>query len=783
MIRLRHIVAFACLLVLGALCAGVLTPSADAGPPDAMDLSELSVLLEDGPAAGYLKTTLSGYAPQQVPVTVECIVDDPSGDLILFEATGPEIDRLGSIAAGMSGSPIYVNDGSADRLIGALSYGAEFTVGGMGLATPIEDMIAIQNAFSSPVAVPAPGVRTLSKPVKTAEGQVTRILIAEGGDAKPRSASPNEIVMKPLGLIEIGGVRPGSRAYNDLASRLSRSGMDVRPAAGGGNYAGPPAPALQAGSPCCALFADGDVWYGAAGTVTYVEGDDAMLFGHPLEWLGQTDAILTAGYVDAAWPNSYVPYLMISPRDEVGAITQDRYCGVLADLSRTPRLTPVTIHATYPAEGREETLASNVASALIETPLWSTLPADIVADGLTLTNDAFLYPGSAEVTTTVVVGDDTGSYTVTRSNLWDSAEDVAWDAAYDLADVLMALTDDSDGVIHPRLDSIHVEAQVSPARRSARIARVRLPDGLRVGNNLIVVDYYKYGSAALQQVEGTLTIPKRMRLSGELDVYPGAWGSFMGDDWEFDEADPTPPKTLAQLVEEIQAAPANNDLLVEFYPGESEGPGEEGGLIATAVIPTDSVFTTAFYQETISMSLRALVRLVPYGGATRVAGTLAGVDSDTPVRLYSVKAGSDQEVYLKTVQARYEGRYASFSTTIAGLTHTCRLVARCDASDHALPGYASDRVKVAAALRATATVKGGTGTLVVRILPKDATGKLVVQRRVGRHWKQWRTVKLDGSTGTTRFKLGKGTHVLRARFAGGAVCEAGTSNTVRVRVP
>lgn len=778
MTRLRHIVVFACLLALGALCAGVLAPVAAAGPPDAMDLAELSELLEAGPVSGYLKATLTGYTPQQIPVTVDSIVADPSGDLILFEATGPEIERLGSIAAGMSGSPIYVDDGSSDRLIGALSYGAEFTVGGLGLATPIEDMVAIQDAYSGKAAAPSPGVRTLSRPVKAAGRTVTRIVIAEGGDARTRSSSPSEVVMKPLGLIEIGGMRPGSRAYKDLASRLSRSGMDVRPAAGGGSYAGPPAPALQAGSPCCALFADGDIWYGAAGTVTYVDGDDVMLFGHPLEWLGQTEAILTAGYVDAAWPNSYVPYLMISPRNRLGAITQDRYCGVLADLSRTPRLTPVTVHATYPAEAREETLASNVASALIETPAWSTLPADIVVDGLTLATDAYLYPGSADVTTTVVVGDDTGTYTVTRKNIWDSSDDVAWDAAYDVADLLTALTNDSDGVIHPRLDSIHVEAQISPVRRSARIARVRLPDGLRIGATRVVIEYYKYGSAAVQQVEGRLTIPKGMPLSGELDVYPGAWGSFEGDDWEMGEADPTPPRTLAQLVEEIEAAPANNDLLVEFYP-ESD----DDGPIATGVIPTDSVFTTAFYQETLSMSLRALVRLVPYGGATRVTGAVVGVEGDTPVRLYKVTAGSDKEVYLKTIQARYEGRYASFSTTIAGLTHTCRLVARCDATDRALPGYASDRVKVAASLRAYATVKGGKGTLVVRILPKDAVGKLVVQRRVGQLWKTWRTVKLDGSTGTTKFKLAKGTHVLRARFAGGPVCEAGTSKTVRVRVP
>ena len=48
----------------------------------------------------------------------------------------------------MSGSPIYVVDDGVAKLIGALSYGHVFTLGGTGLATPIEYMAAIiEDAF------------------------------------------------------------------------------------------------------------------------------------------------------------------------------------------------------------------------------------------------------------------------------------------------------------------------------------------------------------------------------------------------------------------------------------------------------------------------------------------------------------------------------------------------------------------------------------------------------------------------------------------------------------
>ena len=49
--------------------------------------------------------------------------------------TDPVMKDIGGIAAGMSGSPLFIDVGG-DKMIGALSYGDIFTLNGLGLATP-----------------------------------------------------------------------------------------------------------------------------------------------------------------------------------------------------------------------------------------------------------------------------------------------------------------------------------------------------------------------------------------------------------------------------------------------------------------------------------------------------------------------------------------------------------------------------------------------------------------------------------------------------------------------
>lgn len=758
-----------------------LSPAAFAGPPDpTLSLDELRTRLESGtPVVGHMKTTMKGYAVEEIPLTVEGLVEDAWGTLILFEATGEAIERIGGIALGMSGSPVYVDDDGVFKLVGAVSYGDSFTLGGMGMATPIEYMSAIQDTHVS-IGKPKVGTYRLAQPLATENGRVSSVVIARNAKAAARvDAAVGQTVMAPLALMEIGGLRPQSRAFKKLAAQLERSGLNVRAANGSGAWTGDPAPPLVAGSPCVAMYSTGSVWFGGAGTVTYVDGDTALMFGHPAWWVGPTEASLNAGYVSGVWPSALAPYKMIAPRDAKGAVTQDRYWGLLGRIGQQPDMFPVRTHAVYPEEGREASDSSSASQWFVTQPWYYDIPSYLTMSALTAANDVEYYAGSAETTTTVHVSDETGSYTIERDNLWDTGDDVAWEAAWDVDTIMAALTSNPDGVLHPRVESVDLEASISPTRRSARFADVVLPSGLRTGDNPIIVKCYPYGSSAVEEISGTLTLPKGMSTSGWISIVPGSWGSWYDDfDYEYEgPADLDPPKTLAEVVDELNSSVANNDLLVAFEPRGARGPSD----VAEARISTPYVFRGEFFRSTARVTVRASRSTVPFEGSVSLAGFVLGVQDNVKLDIFRRDAGKTGETYVKTVTAFADGGQAFFRTTVGGLKRTTSIVARTHATSAYLPGSDSARVKVRARVALHVTKSATRARVSARVRPSAAVGKIRLERRVGGRWVV-RNTKKRAAEKSVVFSLGRGTHKVRFRFFNGDICASGLSKTITVRV-
>ena len=116
----------------------------------------------------------------------------------------------------------------------------------------------------------------------------------------------------------------------------------------------------------------------------------------------------------------------------------------------------------------------------------------------------------------MVVSDDTGTYTVEHDNLWTSSYDVSYPTGRDANSTLMQLAADPDGVTPAAHRVRRRDAAVSSAtQRSARIADVTLPDGIKVAATTVSASSTT-GTAppAPQTIEGTLTIPAGMSLYG-----------------------------------------------------------------------------------------------------------------------------------------------------------------------------------------------------------------------------------------------------------------------------
>src|SRR5690349_1179273 len=158
--RLRIVALLVAAIVTLALGLGRgAGPSAAA--PAIMPAHEIAVGMK-----GIGKTVIIGTSVVAFDIRVLGILHNagPAGDLVLFRASGPAIQSVGGIAAGMSGSPIYLQG----RLAGALAYTFQAADPMVGLFTPIEDMLrvlpaAAQSATSARgAAAPAPRVYALA---------------------------------------------------------------------------------------------------------------------------------------------------------------------------------------------------------------------------------------------------------------------------------------------------------------------------------------------------------------------------------------------------------------------------------------------------------------------------------------------------------------------------------------------------------------------------------------------------------------------------------------------
>ncbi len=111
-------------MALVALIAGAMLPRvppalASPASPASMPIGEVRPGMR-----GEARTVVRGVAVESFDIEVLAVVPGagPAGDLILVRASGPLIRRTGGIAAGMSGSPVFLEG----RLAGAIGFGWTF---------------------------------------------------------------------------------------------------------------------------------------------------------------------------------------------------------------------------------------------------------------------------------------------------------------------------------------------------------------------------------------------------------------------------------------------------------------------------------------------------------------------------------------------------------------------------------------------------------------------------------------------------------------------------------
>lgn len=292
----------------------------------------------------------------------------PGKSLILCELTDPRVQPMGAVA-GMSGSPLYI-DG---KIVGVLAYQIQRfeTVRYAGF-TPIADMLEVS---ALPVTKPAPA-SPLPIPVK-ADARARDGAPAQ--PAAPRASGGALGEFRPFRpVFSFGGIAP--QVADLMAPQFEALGLSAV-ALGGNSNSGADAsaepvalPELKPGGVVAAALAIGDITLAAGGTVSHVDGQRLLAFGHPLMTLGATEVPMAEAEIVTILPSSLNSVKVSNTGRVIGTFSQDRLSGIYGEIGRMPRLVPVEI--SLPARLNRQSLNFSVIQHEM------LLPA-IAATGLT----------------------------------------------------------------------------------------------------------------------------------------------------------------------------------------------------------------------------------------------------------------------------------------------------------------------------------------------------------------------------------------------------------------
>jgi hypothetical protein len=350
-VRLSTLVPLAALAGLSLpLAIGYGTARADgfASRPDIIPVEKIKKGMK-----GYGLTVFQGTTPEKFGVEVIDVLQNfrPRQELILVKTMHPRLD-IAKVVAGMSGSPIYL-DG---KMAGAYAYGWTFGSEPVAGVTPIRCML---DEMDRPLPKLIDGWRLdlnggphSSKSSPSAMrgggrfvGQLEHYDVKAHSDALARavaSNTPSTAALRPVATpLLIGGMTGSAmQVAKDLFTPLGLEPME----AGGGGKDEPDAPTrFVDGGAIGVQLIGGDMSAMGLGTVTRVEGDKLVAFGHPMMESGVTSLPTAIGKVAWFLASDYRSFKLGAPVRSMGALVNDRQAAIVVSQSAKAPTIPVSI--------------------------------------------------------------------------------------------------------------------------------------------------------------------------------------------------------------------------------------------------------------------------------------------------------------------------------------------------------------------------------------------------------------------------------------------------------
>jgi hypothetical protein len=359
---------------------------------------------------GYGLTVFQGTKIERFQVEILGILQNEwtETDMILAQVSGGPLRKTGVIA-GMSGSPIYIDD----KLVGALAYAWSFSKEAIAGITPIENMLPVldlpatergQEAGGA-VTADAPGVLEGAQRTSTPLNWHTRFqnyLLKDhegvlatpelpgtpvsGAQAWPaagsfwenqQKANPLDSLGSPLDISVPGGWIPlgtpvtaggvSSHLLEKAASFLSPLGLLPVPGGVPSAYREDKVE-LEGGSAIGVQLVGGDLSMAGIGTVSYRDGDSILAFGHPMFQDGATDLPMTTAYINTVISSMAISTKMGGALEIVGALEQDRLPAIAGKIGEKSNTLPMAVHVNNRSTGVKRDFSYDIAYHRFFTP-------------------------------------------------------------------------------------------------------------------------------------------------------------------------------------------------------------------------------------------------------------------------------------------------------------------------------------------------------------------------------------------------------------------------------
>lgn len=522
--------------------------------PDIMPLSEVKAGMQ-----GVAKTVVSGTKIEEFGVEVLGIMKNkgPSGDLILVRTFGNLIDRTGGIAQGMSGSPVYI-DG---KLVGAISFGWSFTDHKIGMVTPIADMLKLWE-------------------------------LPSGKSAQTKGETTDDPLLKPEAtpLMAAGF---GQRALALLTDKLRP--YKLVPYAVGDAPEGTDLGPLEPGSAVGVQLVRGDVSLGALGTVTYVEGNKVLAFGHPFLKKGESSYFLTNAYVFTTVTGLENSFKVGAVGTALGFVGQDRGAGVAGEIDRFPSILPMRIVVTDSALGTTRDAEVQVVQDEQLTPV---LAAASVLSVIEKTTDR-VGSGTAKVVFEISARNMPGEV-FKRENMFYSPANIGEQAISELYELLALLAGNQFQAVD--VMDVKVDVTVEPERRTATVMEARTNvAAAKPGEKIDVIVNLKPYRGEMVTRTVSFTIPQdqppgpltlEVRGGGMVPLAELLNKRQKGEGEVLQQLGKLKTRTFTDMIKELADRDRNNDIIVEVMdtdfadllgdPGQTKTPSAKLNPVSRA---------------------------------------------------------------------------------------------------------------------------------------------------------------------------------------------------------